>query len=181
MTIIRGSNKYTPIRRSVPNAIVPTRSVLPRLDLTLFGGSAGNRRYYKNEKESVPEFTSHVEDEWHTAGDNIVLKVQYKGHPEPIVHWFKGQELVSCTMRIVITADGSLTELAIFDAQRTDGAYYSCRIENDSGVRETGCHVFIEDRYIPPEERGRYGRGLGSSPRLYRSVLYTPSQRYRRF
>ena len=76
----------------------------------------------------MPEFASQLEDQWHTAGDNIVLKVQYRGYPEPVVTWsvnvsfaivnviccilrFKGQVPISCSMRIVVTADGALTEV----------------------------------------------------------------------
>lgn len=43
---------------------------------------------FKDEKETVPEFNGTVlEDQWHTAGDNIMLRLQYRGYPEPIVTW----------------------------------------------------------------------------------------------
>ncbi|KAL3112764.1 hypothetical protein niasHT_019738 [Heterodera trifolii] len=147
---------------------------LPMTDLTLFGGGIGPRRYYKKEKESIPEFSSEVEDQWQSAGDNIAIKIWYKGNPEPMIQWFKGEEPLQNSRRVVITADGAYSELAIFDAQRTDGGFYNCRIENAMGVQERGCHVFIREG----EPSGTAGSG---ALRAYRSVLYTPTQRYSRF
>uniref|UniRef100_A0A914HE35 Immunoglobulin I-set domain-containing protein n=1 Tax=Globodera rostochiensis TaxID=31243 RepID=A0A914HE35_GLORO len=132
----------------------------PIIDLTLFGGGMGPKRFYKREKESIPEFISSEEDQWHSAGDNIVIKVRYKGHPEPLVQWFKGEQQLQGSRRLVITADGSYSEMAIFDAQRSDG--------------ERGCHVFIR-------EGGPSGTAGSGALRAYRSVLYTPVQRYSRF
>ena len=39
------------------------------------------------EKETIPDFSGKLEDQWHSSGDNIVLRIGYKGYPEPSVQW----------------------------------------------------------------------------------------------
>uniref|UniRef100_A0A915NYQ2 Uncharacterized protein n=1 Tax=Meloidogyne floridensis TaxID=298350 RepID=A0A915NYQ2_9BILA len=123
--------------------VLPPRvRAIPISDLTIFGGSSGTRP----EKYEIPEFVGRLEDQTYLNGDNFVLRIGYKGCPEPL--------------------------LALFNAQREDGGFYNCRIENANGVRETGCHIFITNDG-PGGPRGMQ--------RSYRSVLYTPSQRYSRY
>ncbi|KAL7070164.1 hypothetical protein ACQ4LE_010326 [Meloidogyne hapla] len=156
--------------------VLPPRvRAIPLSDLTIFGGSSGTRRYYKAEKYEIPEFVGKLEDQTYLNGDNFVLRIGYKGCPEPLVQWYKGQEPIISDLdstKIVITADSAYAQLALFNAQREDGGFYNCRIENANGVRETGCHIFITN-----DGPG----GPKGMQRSYRSVLYTPSQRYSRF
>uniref|UniRef100_A0A1I8BSC4 Ig-like domain-containing protein n=1 Tax=Meloidogyne hapla TaxID=6305 RepID=A0A1I8BSC4_MELHA len=98
------------------------------------------------EKYEIPEFVGKLEDQTYLNGDNFVLRIGYKGCPEPLVQWYKGQEPIISDLdstKIVITADSAYAQLALFNAQREDGGFYNCRIENANGVRETGCHIFI--------------------------------------
>ncbi|KAF7634266.1 Ig-like domain-containing protein [Meloidogyne graminicola] len=147
---------------------------IPKSDLTIFGGSSGTRRYYKAEKYEVPEFVGKLQDQNYSTGDNFVLRIGYKGCPEPLVQWFKGQEAIindPDSTKLVINSDSAYAQLALFNAKREDGGYYSCKIENTNGVREMGCHIFITEG----------SGGPGGIQRSYRSVLYTPSQRYSRY
>uniref|UniRef100_A0A915LET4 Ig-like domain-containing protein n=2 Tax=Meloidogyne incognita group TaxID=654580 RepID=A0A915LET4_MELJA len=152
--------------------VLPPRvRAIPISDLTIFGGSSGTRP----EKYEIPEFVGRLEDQTYLNGDNFVLRIGYKGCPEPLVQWYKGQQPIMSdpdSTKIVITADSAYAQLALFNAQREDGGFYNCRIENANGVRETGCHIFITNDG-PGGPRGMQ--------RSYRSVLYTPSQRYSRY
>jgi len=132
-------------------------------------------RFYKEKKNVIPQFLNRLEDQWHHHDDNITLRVAYKGEPDPVVHWFKDQQPIESTIRTMITAGDGMTELVIFDAQKCDAGFYTCRIENFSGVRETNCHIHIGDN----KNTGR--KPIPADYRLYRSILYTPSQRYSRF
>uniref|UniRef100_A0A915LEF2 Ig-like domain-containing protein n=1 Tax=Meloidogyne javanica TaxID=6303 RepID=A0A915LEF2_MELJA len=147
--------------------VLPPRvRAIPISDLTIFGGT---------EKYEIPEFVGRLEDQTYLNGDNFVLRIGYKGCPEPLVQWYKGQQPIISdpdSTKIVITADSAYAQLALFNAQREDGGFYNCRIENANGVRETGCHIFITNDG-PGGPRGMQ--------RSYRSVLYTPSQRYSRY
>uniref|UniRef100_A0A915CY96 Ig-like domain-containing protein n=1 Tax=Ditylenchus dipsaci TaxID=166011 RepID=A0A915CY96_9BILA len=134
-------------------------------------------RFYKERRPKFPEFLNRLEDQWRRPDNNITMRISYKGEPEPIVQWFKDQQLIESNARTMITAGDGVTELVIFDAQKSDAGFYCCRIENDSGVQDTNCHIYIGDSADHPPGR----RPLSADYRLYQSVLYTPSQRYSRF
>ncbi|KAI6229380.1 hypothetical protein M3Y95_00525000 [Aphelenchoides besseyi] len=132
----------------------------------------------QTKKHTVPEFTSRLEDKWLHQDDTAVLKVNFNGYPEPMVWWFKDQQPVIAEMRIMIHTSENSTELAIFNAQKEDSGFYTCRIENDMGIRETNCQIYIGDtgRLL-----SKNGKSLAANYRTYRSALYSPSYVYSRY
>ncbi|CAD5217613.1 unnamed protein product [Bursaphelenchus okinawaensis] len=130
-------------------------------------------------KHTVPEFSHRLEDQWHHHDDTIVLKVNFSGYPQPEVTWFKGQSPIFSEMRRTVHTSDNSTELCIFNAQKEDGGFYSCRIENDMGVRETSCHVHIGDTGKLPGKNAKLLAAMNY--RTYRNALYTPSYTYSRF
>ena len=82
---------------------------------------------------------------------------------------------------MVLASDGQ-TELTLFSAQPCDTGFYTCRIENDTGVREAHCQLHVQGEVEPIKEPNGAKTGTSaSSYRLYRSVLYTPTQYYSRY
>ncbi|KAI6177350.1 hypothetical protein M3Y97_00897500 [Aphelenchoides bicaudatus] len=134
-------------------------------------------------KHTVPEFTSRLDDKWHHHSDTVVMKINFNGYPMPTIQWFKDQRPIYAEMRhmvfnFVIHNSDYSTELVIFDAQKEDAGFYKCQIENDMGVRETTCQVYIGDtgRLV-----SKNGKMLSGNYRSYRSALYTPGFTYSRF
>ncbi|KAI1725598.1 immunoglobulin i-set domain-containing protein [Ditylenchus destructor] len=138
-----------------------------------------HNRFYKEKKKSVPEFLNRLEDQWHQFSDNITLKINYRGHPDPVVTWFKDQQPILSTIRTMITAGEGNTELVIFDAEKLDSGFYTCRIENDIGVRETSCQIYIGDTG-KLKSAGRKSLAT-SNYRAYRSILYNSPHYYSRY
>ncbi|CAD5222326.1 unnamed protein product [Bursaphelenchus xylophilus] len=130
-------------------------------------------------KHTVPEFSHRLEDQFCHHDDTIVLKCNFTGYPMPEVVWFKGQTPIFNEMRRTVHTSDNSTELCIFNANKEDGGFYSCRIENDMGVRETSCHVHIGDTGKLPGKLAKLEAAINY--RTYRNALYTPSYTYSRF
>jgi len=154
---------------------VSRRSVEERVPVDLVMSTTFMRRGPK--KHTVPEFTSRLDDQWHHHDDTIVMKINFNGYPEPNVFWFKDQQPVFSELRHMIHNSEYSTELVIFNATKEDAGFYTCRIENDMGIRETHCQVYIGDtgRLV-----SKNGKSLTANYRTYRSALYTPSYVYSR-
>ncbi|KAI6185121.1 hypothetical protein M3Y99_01644500 [Aphelenchoides fujianensis] len=157
---------------------VTRRAVERGEPLDLYGTPSFLRKTAR--RHEVPEFTSRLEDRWGHHDDTIVLKANFRGYPEPLV-WFKGQEpVVNDTRHMINTTDFS-TELVIFNAQKEDAGFYSCRIENDEGIREDNCQVYIGDTGRLVSKDGKSLTPAAANYRTYRSSLYTPSFFYSRY
>jgi hypothetical protein len=132
----------------------------------------------KEKRHTVPEFTSRLDDQWHHHGDTIALRIGFNSYPESVVTWFKDQEPLVSTMRTMIHVSEYGSELVILDAEKTDSGFYTCRIENPMGVRDTNCQVYIGDN----ERIKATGRKtLMANSRYYHSTVYKPNTYYSRF
>uniref|UniRef100_A0A0K0G513 Ig-like domain-containing protein n=1 Tax=Strongyloides venezuelensis TaxID=75913 RepID=A0A0K0G513_STRVS len=122
-------------------------------------------------KNEVPEFTFRMQDQWHFEGDNIALRVTFNGIPKPAVHWFKDQQPITASMKTMINNGDNSSELIIFTAEKSDAGFYTCRIENNLGIRESHAQI-----YIKGEEQIRCVRVMPRrnylSERLYRPMYH---------
>uniref|UniRef100_A0A914E5A7 Ig-like domain-containing protein n=1 Tax=Acrobeloides nanus TaxID=290746 RepID=A0A914E5A7_9BILA len=129
-------------------------------------------------KQIIPEFTSRLDDQWHHHDDTIILKIGFKGFPAPNVTWYKDHDPILSTMRTMIYTSESCSELVIYDAKKSDSGFYTCRIENPLGVRDTNCQIYIGDNGIV---KSKGLKSLTANHRLYKSVLYAPALKYPMF
>uniref|UniRef100_A0AAF5DJW1 Ig-like domain-containing protein n=1 Tax=Strongyloides stercoralis TaxID=6248 RepID=A0AAF5DJW1_STRER len=97
-----------------------------------------------SKRNEVPEFTFRMQDQWHFEGDNIALRVTFNGVPKPETHWFKDQQPILPSMKTMINDGENSSELIIFNAEKNDSGFYTCRIENNLGIRESHAQIFIK-------------------------------------
>uniref|UniRef100_A0A0N5A311 Ig-like domain-containing protein n=1 Tax=Parastrongyloides trichosuri TaxID=131310 RepID=A0A0N5A311_PARTI len=95
-------------------------------------------------RNEVPEFTFRIQDQWHFEGDNIALRVSFTGVPKPEVYWFKDQQPIIISMKTMINNGDNSSELVIFNAEKIDSGFYTCRIENNLGIRESHAQIYIK-------------------------------------
>uniref|UniRef100_A0AC34RIZ1 Ig-like domain-containing protein n=1 Tax=Panagrolaimus sp. JU765 TaxID=591449 RepID=A0AC34RIZ1_9BILA len=140
----------------------------------------GSGRFFfaQEKKQTVPEFTCRLDDQWHHHGDSVSLRIGFKGFPEPNVTWFKDQQPITPCMKIMIYSTATSSELVIMEAQKSDAGFYTCRIENPLGVRDTNCLVHIGDN---DRIKSTGHKTLIANSRLYRSVIYKPNLYYSYF
>ncbi|KAH7732304.1 striated muscle preferentially expressed protein kinase-like protein [Aphelenchoides avenae] len=170
------------------------RAVIEERNLGLVPSVVGSRFLTARPKKNVvPEFTQKLEDQTRHHGDSIMMKVAFRGNPKPVLTWyvrdplypliyrlssrFKEHEPLLPTMRIQIYTDERSSEVAIFNSDKSDAGFYTCRIENDLAMRETKCHVYIGETAVTTPR----GTISGANYRSYRSALYTPTSYYSRF
>uniref|UniRef100_A0A914YWR0 Ig-like domain-containing protein n=1 Tax=Panagrolaimus superbus TaxID=310955 RepID=A0A914YWR0_9BILA len=166
------SSSYMSFQRATPNP----RSIVENHELAYPLRS----RFFtaKEKRHTVPEFTSRLDDQWHHHGDSVALRIGFRGYPEPVVSWFRDQQpIVSCMGTMIYVSEFS-SELVIMDAQKIDSGFYTCRIENPLGVRDTNCQVYIGDN---GRLQSKGHKTLIANSRLYRSALYKPNAYYSQF
>ncbi|CEF70985.1 Immunoglobulin subtype 2 domain and Immunoglobulin subtype domain and Immunoglobulin-like domain and Immunoglobulin I-set domain and Immunoglobulin-like fold domain-containing protein [Strongyloides ratti] len=97
-----------------------------------------------SKRNEVPEFTFRMQDQWHFEGDNIALRVTFNGVPKPEIYWFKDHQPIIPSMKTMINSSDNLSELIIFNAEKNDSGFYTCRIENNLGIRESHAQIYIK-------------------------------------
>uniref|UniRef100_A0A914X2C9 Ig-like domain-containing protein n=1 Tax=Plectus sambesii TaxID=2011161 RepID=A0A914X2C9_9BILA len=115
-----------------------------------FYRSPGRRANYRaieyNERSrSPPEIISRLEDQWQGFGENVRLRCSFKGSPTPTVTWYKNQQPIREDMRIMMSCESGVAQLSIYGTRTEDNGLYTCRVENNIGMRETSCQVYIAD------------------------------------
>jgi hypothetical protein len=81
-------------------------------------------------------------------------------------------------MRTMVYVSEISSEVIIMDAEKNDSGFYTCRIENPMGVRDTNCQVYIGDN---ERLKSKGHKTLMANSRLYRSTLYKPNAYYSQF
>uniref|UniRef100_A0AC35U581 Ig-like domain-containing protein n=1 Tax=Rhabditophanes sp. KR3021 TaxID=114890 RepID=A0AC35U581_9BILA len=125
----------------------------------------------KRSRAEVPEFTSRMQDQWHPEGDNVALRINFTGYPKPTVTWFKDQQPIFATMKTMINLSEYSSELIIFQTEKSDNGFYSCRIENPLGIRETNAHIYVKCNERPHSLRVM-PRKNHMSERLYKPMYH---------
>ncbi|KAE9551942.1 hypothetical protein FO519_004843 [Halicephalobus sp. NKZ332] len=128
-------------------------------------------------QHTVPEYTCRLDDQWHHHGDTIALRIGFKGYPDPVVTWFKDQQAIIPSMKIMLQSTATGSELIVLDAQKSDAGFYTCRIENPLGLRDTNCFIHIGDT---DRIKSTGYKNLIVDSRLYRTVVYKPHYYYSR-
>uniref|UniRef100_A0A7E4V6J8 Ig-like domain-containing protein n=1 Tax=Panagrellus redivivus TaxID=6233 RepID=A0A7E4V6J8_PANRE len=140
----------------------------------------GGSRYFaaRGKRHTIPEFTQRLEDQWHHHDDTVSLRVGFNGYPDVVVTWFKDQQPILPDMHHMIVTSEYSSELTIMSAQKAEAGFYSVRIENSMGVRESHCQVYIGDN---ERLKSKGNKTLLANSRLYRSAIYKPNAYYNRF
>lgn len=95
-------------------------------------------------------FLSPLRDVDVVEGDNLTLKCQVGGEPQPQLKWFRnGVELKPDERTVMrLALDGTAT-LRILDAQRSDAGEFRVEASNEAGSADSSCNV----RVISEEEQ----------------------------
>ena len=78
-----------------------------------------------------PEIASQPQNDTTTEGKNVTLTCNATGNPEPVLSWFKDENLVNSSNRISFSADNRL--LTITNVRKTDRGKYLCFAYNEVG------------------------------------------------
>jgi len=158
--VIRGDNYtsrrfgsaivYRPLlglRKATARFNNPASLHFSRMDSALgpmYSSKATYRAHYiDQEREVIPQFSTRLDDQMRNHDELVVLRCTFKGSPEPRVTWFKDQRPLLPTQSTVVTNSNGRSELWLFNVTKENTGFYSCRIENALGMRETMCHVMI--------------------------------------
>ena len=78
-----------------------------------------------------PEIATQPQNDTTTEGRNVTLTCNATGNPEPVLSWFKDENLVKSSHRISFSADNKL--LKITNVYRTHSGKYLCVALNEVG------------------------------------------------
>ena len=78
-----------------------------------------------------PEIATQPQNDTTTEGRNVTLTCNATGNPEPVLSWFKDENLVKSSRRISFPADSKL--LKITNVYRTSSGKYLCVALNEVG------------------------------------------------
>lgn len=106
--------------------------------------------------QESPRFTKPLHDETVDQGDEIVLEVEVKGSPPPLISWFKDGRRLSQSPKVSITQADGISKLVLKNANDDNAGLYTCKADNDTGQDETQANVSVN----PPQEVPKFIRPL---------------------
>ncbi|CAL8090942.1 unnamed protein product [Calicophoron daubneyi] len=75
------------------------------------------------------------------VGQTVTLDLDYRGEPDPIATWSKGDKILETTQEIQLTFEERSAHLKIKAAERKDTASYTLRVYNDVGEDQATIEV----------------------------------------
>ncbi|XP_074600440.1 uncharacterized protein LOC141854581 isoform X3 [Brevipalpus obovatus] len=106
--------------------------------------------------QESPRFTKPLHDETVDQGEEIVLEVEVKGSPPPLISWFKDGRRLSQSPKVSITQTDGISKLTLKNANDDNAGLYTCKADNDTGQDETQANVSVN----PPQEAPKFIRPL---------------------
>ncbi|XP_066519297.1 striated muscle preferentially expressed protein kinase [Hoplias malabaricus] len=106
-----------------------------------------NRPYIKE----PPTFQVTLGDQLVTEGEEVVMCVQVCGQPKPVVYWLKDTVSIRTDGKHELREmDNGKCELRINSVGKSDAGFYTCKIINECGTKQTECR--LEVKAPPPPE-----------------------------
>ncbi|XP_060117589.1 striated muscle preferentially expressed protein kinase isoform X2 [Heteronotia binoei] len=95
--------------------------------------------------KSAPSFEVALSDQTVLEGQDVVLRIQVRGEPKPIVHWLKNRHLVKYGRRIsAVEEEGGSFCLHIRMVEFTDAGYYACKAINEYGTKQCEAKLDVQ-------------------------------------
>ena len=84
------------------------------------------------------------------AGQPLEIQAEVKGHPQPKVTWYQGDQEVTSSSHVTLKTSAQLTELHITSPIGDESGNWRILATNDVGSDEIDVDVIIRDRPTPP-------------------------------
>uniref|UniRef100_A0A158R5E4 PH domain-containing protein n=1 Tax=Syphacia muris TaxID=451379 RepID=A0A158R5E4_9BILA len=104
------------------------------------------------EEITKPRFIRQLHNVTGNEGEGVVMDCVVVGNPEPKVVWYKEEETIKESERIVLKFVGNHCSLSISDAVSSDSGMYTVRASNSVGDATNFCRLTIHPKgyHIPP-------------------------------
>lgn len=94
----------------------------------------------------MPEFTKILPGQLKTLlGKPLILECCVKGHPKPIILWYKDGREVVPSERVDVRCIGSTCRMSLAQVEEKDIGRYTCEASNKEGRVSTFARLFIVD------------------------------------
>uniref|UniRef100_A0A0N4ZWN6 Ig-like domain-containing protein n=1 Tax=Parastrongyloides trichosuri TaxID=131310 RepID=A0A0N4ZWN6_PARTI len=96
----------------------------------------------------VPEFTKPLPEQiFSLEHENVYLKCNYKGFPEPTITWKKNGYILGSNEKQDMICEDGIAILRLYNLMEEDSGVYECEAKNGVGTMICKCNLIVEANY----------------------------------